>query len=182
VRSLSPHLKGLFIHLKPLLRVSATGLPALSKTLRELRPVLAALDPFLANLNPVIRYTNAYRNNVGDFLDGPDASMAGTLNPIPGQPTPRHVFRQFGYLSQESLSFYPQRLATNRGNGYVQPFGLTDQNASSRGIWGNFDCNNTGQGEIPASAATPDMAPCWVAPNFPSEFGGKRAPQVFADP
>jgi phospholipid/cholesterol/gamma-HCH transport system substrate-binding protein len=182
VRHLSPHLRGLFIHLKPLLRVSNTGLPALQRTLRELRPVLAALDPFLANLNPVVRYTNAYRSNVGDFLDGPPASMAGTLTPQAGQPSPRHVFRQFGYLSDESLSFYPQRLDTNRGNGYVQPLALTDYNAASRGIWGNFDCNNTGQGEIPASAATPDKAPCWVAPNFPSEFGGEHAPQVFADP
>jgi phospholipid/cholesterol/gamma-HCH transport system substrate-binding protein len=182
VRRLSPHLRGLFIHLKPLLRVSGTGLPALSKTLRELRPVLAALDPFLANLNPVIRYTNAYRTNVGDFLDGPPASMAGTLTPQAGQPSPRHVFRQFGILSAETLSFYPQRLDTNRGNGYLQPLALTDYNAASRGIWPNFDCNNTGQGEIPGSAATPDNAPCWVAPNFPSEFGGQHAPQVFADP
>jgi hypothetical protein len=50
------------------------------------------------------------------------------------------------------------------------------------GIFANWDCNNTGEGEIPASAATPDKAPCFVAPNFPSEFGGKHAPQIFADP
>jgi phospholipid/cholesterol/gamma-HCH transport system substrate-binding protein len=182
VRRLSPHLRGLFIHLKPLIRVSRPGLPALGKTLHELRPVLAALDPFLANLNPVIRYTNAYRDNVSDFLDGPPGSMAGTLPPIPGQPAPRHFFRQDSYLSAESLAIYPNRTATNRGNGYLQPLALNSYDAASRGIWANFDCSNTGEGEISASEATPDKAPCWVAPNFPAEFGGGRTPQVFADP
>jgi phospholipid/cholesterol/gamma-HCH transport system substrate-binding protein len=182
VRSLSPHLRGLFIHLKPLLRASGTGLPALSKTLRELRPVLAALDPFLANLNPVIRYTNAYKTNVGDFLTGPPAALAGTLAPVSGQPSPRHTLRQLGYTSAESLAFYPQRQATNRGNGYLQPLAINGFDSASHGIFPNWDCNNTGVGEIPASAATASNAPCFVAPNFPSEFGGKHGPQVFADP
>jgi phospholipid/cholesterol/gamma-HCH transport system substrate-binding protein len=186
VRRLSPHLRGLFIHLRPLIRVSQTGLPALSRTLHELRPVLAALDPFLANFNPIVRYANAYRTHVPDFFDGPPVSMAGTLLPVPGQPSPRHVFRQFSYLSQESLSFWPQRLSTNRGNAYIQPLGLTDFNSASHGIWANFDCNNTGQGPVPPegqpNGATPEKAACWVAPNFAPEFGGKRAPQVFADP
>jgi virulence factor Mce-like protein len=182
VRSLSPHLKGLFIHLKPLLRASGTGLPALSKTLHELRPVLAALDPFLANLNPVIRYTNAYRTNVGDFLSNPPAALSDTLAPLPGQPSPRHALRQLSYTSAESLAVYPSRSSTNRGNGYLQPLALNTYDAASKGIFPNWDCNNTGQGEVPASQATPDKAPCFVAPNFPSEFGGKHAPQIFADP
>ncbi len=182
VRRLSPHLKGLFIHLKPLLRASGTGLPALSKTLRELRPVLAALDPFLANLNPVIRYTNAYRTNVGDFLSNPPAALSGTLAPQAGDPSPHHLLRQIGYLSSESLAVYPNRPATNRSNGYLQPLALTNYDAAKNGIFPNTDCNNTGVGEIPADQATPGKAPCWVAPNFPSEFGGKHAPQIFADP
>jgi phospholipid/cholesterol/gamma-HCH transport system substrate-binding protein len=182
VRRLSPHLRGLFIHLKPLLRVSQTGLPALTRTLHELRPVLAALDPFLANFNPIVRYVNAYRTNVGDFLSNPPAGLAGTLAPVAGQPAPRHVLRQIGYLSAESLSIYPDRPATNRGNGYLQPLALTTPDAASRGIFPNWDCNNTGQGEVPASQATVGKAPCWVAGNFPPEFGGKHGPQVFADP
>jgi phospholipid/cholesterol/gamma-HCH transport system substrate-binding protein len=182
VKHLSPHLKGLFIHLKPLLRVSETGLPALSKTLRELRPVLAALDPFLANFNPIVRYTNAYKTNVGDFLSNPPAALAGTLAPQPGQPTPRHVLRQISYLSSESLAVYPNRPTTNRSNGYLQPLALSSFDAASKGIFPNWDCNNTGVGEIPPSSATVNNAPCFVAGNFPPEFGGKHGPQVFADP
>jgi phospholipid/cholesterol/gamma-HCH transport system substrate-binding protein len=190
VRRLSPHLRGLFIHLRPLLRVSQTGLPALSKTLRELRPVLAALDPFLANLNPVIRYTNAYKTNVGDFLMGPPAALGGTLDPsfeqAPGNPPP-HLLRQISYLNSESLSVYPNRADTNRGNGYIQPLALTGFDAATHGIFPNWDCKNTNGGaggdvgQPPESNAT-GPAPCFVAPSFPPEFGGKHGPQVFADP
>jgi phospholipid/cholesterol/gamma-HCH transport system substrate-binding protein len=180
VRALSPHLRGLFIHLKPLLKASNTGLPALTKTLHELKPVLAALDPFLANLNPIIRYTNAYKTNVSDFLSNPPAGLAGTLAPDPADPAPRHVLRQLSYLSAESLAVYPSRPATNRGNGYLQPLAINSPESASHGISPSFDCNNSG--EIPASGATADKAPCWVAGSFPPEFGGKHAPQVFADP
>lgn len=180
VRWLSPHLRGLFVQLKPLLKASNTGLPALGRTLRELRPVLAALDPFLANLNPVVRYTNAYRNNVADWMSSPPAALSGTLEPVPGEPAPRHTLRQLSYLSSESLSIHPDRLSTNRGNGYLQPLALTSPASAGGGIFPSFDCDNSG--EIPASAATPAMAPCFVAPNFPPEFGGKRAPQVLSDP
>ena len=180
VRALSPHLRGLFIHLKPLLKASNTGLPALTKTLHELKPVLAALDPFLANLNPIIRYTNAYKTNVSDFLSNPPAGLAGTLAPDPADPAPRHVLRQLSYLSSESLAIYPERSATNRGNGYLQPLAINAFDSATHGISPEWDCDKSG--EISASAADVDNAPCWVAPNFPPEFGGKHAPTIFADP
>jgi ABC-type transporter Mla subunit MlaD len=181
LQRLSPNLKHLFINLGPLLDASRTGLPALRKTLAQLRPVLAALDPFLANLNPIVRYTNYYRANVGDFLDNPPAGLAGTLAPVPGQPAPRHTLRQLSYLSSESLTVAPTRSDTNRGNGYLPPFSINGYSAARGGIFPNFDCNPSG-GPVPASAATTEKAPCFVAPDFPSQFGGGRAPQVFADP
>jgi hypothetical protein len=76
----------------------------------------------------------------------------------------------------------PDRPATNRGNGYLQPLALTNFDAAKNGIFPNWDCNNTGMGAIPADQANTGKAPCWVAPNFPSEFGGKHAPMMFADP
>ena len=182
VRALSPDLRSLFIRLKPLLRASDTGLPALQRTLRELRPVLAALDPFLANFNPIIRYVNAYKHNVSDFLVGPPAALSGTLQPVGGEASPRHTLRQVSYLSTESLSIHPQRLSTNRGNGYVQPLSLTGPASSMNEIFPNFDCDTTDEGEISAAEATTAKAACYVAPNHPPEFGGERAPQIFADP
>jgi hypothetical protein len=145
--------------------------------------VLAALDPFLANLNPVIRYTNAYRANVTDWMTGPPAGLAGTLQPQPGDPSPRHTLRQVSYLSNESLSIYPERRSDNRGNGYVQPFEVTGFAAASHGIFPNFDCKPSG-GEVgkPPPNNPTGPAPCFVAPKFGPEFGGGQAPQVFADP
>ena len=57
--------------------------------------------------------------------------------------------------------------------------------ASARGgIFPNFDCKNTGEGEIPASGATssPAKAPCYVAHDYSAMFGGGQAPNLYADP
>jgi virulence factor Mce-like protein len=182
VERLSPNLRRLFLNLGPLLDASETGLPALRKTLEELRPVLAALDPFLANLNPVIRYLRYQRKTVADFLINPPHGLAGTLAPQPGQPSPRHSLRQISYLSTESLSIQPTRLATNRGNGYLQPLAINGLAAARGGIFPNFSCNNTGEGEIGPGEATVDKAACFVAKDYQHRFGGGRAPNIYGDP
>jgi phospholipid/cholesterol/gamma-HCH transport system substrate-binding protein len=207
LRRLAPHAKSLFTNLDPLLTASTTGLPALRGTVRDLRPVMVALDPFLANLNPIIRYTGLYSGNVNDFLSGPPATLADIVTPQPGQPGPIHALRQLSYISPETLSVYGTRLASNRGNGYVQPFALTDPRViSQNGYFEDHDCLNTGatggpnpgSGEVtfgpPASTPTPTagsypnpaapgIAPCLIAPNFPSPFTGVgNVPQVLQDP
>jgi virulence factor Mce-like protein len=181
VERLSPNLKRLFIDLDPLLDASETGLPAARRVLNGLQPLLAALDPFLANLNPVIRYLRAHRATVTDFLMGPPHGLSGTLFSQPNQPAPRHSLRQISYLSAESLTIQPERRSTNRGNGYYQPFVLNGLAAARGGIFPLFDCKNTGEGEIPASEATPMKAPCFVADDQPRAFGGEQAPQLRAD-
>jgi hypothetical protein len=79
----------------------------------------------------------------------------------------------------------------------VEPDGL-DATASSSGIFKNFDCKNT---DYSASSQDPDeqevtaanpveglpdvgvsYAPCIIKENYPDEFGGGRAPNLFADP
>ena len=91
-----------------------------------------------------------------------------------------HLLRQISYLSLESLTIQPERLPTNRGNGYLQPYAITSE--PGKGIFPNFDCNNTGEGEIPASQAETDTAPCFVAPDQPTRFGGGQAPQPLRRP
>jgi ABC-type transporter Mla subunit MlaD len=181
VRELSPNLENLFKDFRPLLRASKTGLPALRKFLDALAPVLDRLDPFLANLNPVVRYLSAFRHMVTDFLAQPPGGLANTLPPEPGQVTARHYLRQAVYTSSESLAVQPQRLPTNRGNGYPQPLSLNGFQSASSGIFPNFDCKPSG-GEIPVQDATVAKAPCVVAPQYPSQFGGGQAPQLYADP
>jgi len=186
VRELSPNLRSLFVDLDALNRVARRGLPALGDFLDGLAPVFDRLDPFLANLNPVIRYLAYYRDEVVAFISGPPGGLAGNLPTLPGQPAPRHVLRQVSYISSESLSVYPTRLPTNRGNGYVQPRGLRSPAAARAGIFENFDCDNTGEpgtGEVTSSPPVgPGFAPCILAGDFPPQFGGEHAPQLFPDP
>ena len=180
VQRLSPDLKRLFINLDPLLDASLRGLPELRQTLNGLRPLFRAMDPFLANLNPVIRYLAANRQQVTDFLINPPHGLSGTVPQTGVAASTGHTLRQISYLSTESLSIQPERLPSNRGNGYLQNLAITSE--PSKGIFPNFDCSNTGEGEIPASEATPSMAPCFVAPDWPTRFGGGQAPNLFADP
>jgi phospholipid/cholesterol/gamma-HCH transport system substrate-binding protein len=184
VRELSPHLKSLFIDLKPLIKASRKGLPATSKFLTGLRPVLDALDPFLANLNPVIRYLAYDRTEITNFLTGPPAALGDSLQlgtTKPDQPAPMHALRQLGYFSAETLSVYPNRAATNRGNGYPQPNAFNNYKSATRGVFPNFDCKPSG-GQVNEQPPPVDTANCYVAPKFPNEFGGGQAPDLFQDP
>ena len=210
VRLLSPNLKQLFIalggrhpatKLGGLLKAAQHGLPAARSFIAGLRPVLDALDPFLANLNPVLRYLEFYKAEIPMFFVGPAAGLAGTLDPVgpscttnpanPGcEPTPRHVLRQLTYISSESLSMYPSRPSTNRGNDYLLPNLTSDPQVGSSGIFGNFDCNPSkgspganAQGEVTSSPPVgPAFAPCFIQHDFPQQFAGTHFPDIFADP
>jgi ABC-type transporter Mla subunit MlaD len=199
VRRLSPHLRSLFIDLGPLIKASKKGLPATARFVAKLRPVLGALDPFLANLNPVINYLKDYKTEITNFITGPPQGFS-TLSKVPGESAPRYSLRIVSYFSPETLSFYPTRLATNRGNGYMPPNGLIAQGAPSKGIFPNFDCKNLdftptsqnpdenpllpGQRKPNVNQGNPpgvSFAPCFIAKPF-KQFGNGRFPRVYAEP
>jgi phospholipid/cholesterol/gamma-HCH transport system substrate-binding protein len=188
VRELSPRLESLFTHLTPLIDASRAGLPAASELLTGLRPVLDALDPFLANLNPVIRWLAYYRTTVTDFVANPPVALGDSLvltTNKPGLPAPLHALRQLGYFSQESLAIYAERAETNRGNGYLPPNFFGDPRLFRFSIFPNFDCDNTGapgNGEVNNNPPQVGVANCFVVGDFPAQFGGGRAPDLYADP
>jgi ABC-type transporter Mla subunit MlaD len=191
VRELSPNLRNLFVDLEDLVRVSRDGLPALADVLDGLAPVLDRLDPFLANLNPVVRYLAFHKRNVTDFMGAPGFAHAGAVPSQPDAPAPHHVLRIISHLSTESLSMWPTRLASNRGNSYLQPGAIS--RLAVDGIFPNFDCKNTDYSfgsqnpdedevHLGDPQATPTFAPCTIQGPFPEEFGGERFPQLYADP
>lgn len=207
VRELAPSLKSLFEGLDELNKASREGYPALARTLKGLDPVLTELDPFLANLNPVVSWLDYYKVTVNDFLSNPPVGLSGTLQPQPGQPSARHALKQFGYISAESLAVYPNRLSTNRGNGYLLPFDriVKYKLAAQSGIFPNFDCDNTGGERLPGDGGSPvvstpeeplpqqtglplpaggtaPFAACILSPKFPAKYGGTAFPQVSEDP
>ncbi len=179
VRNLTPSAKSLFTNLGPFVDAAQVGLPQTRGVVRELEPVLQSLDPFLANLNPILRYSGAYSGNITDFLADPETTQAGVLQPIPGQPAPRHAFRQMAYISPESLSIYPSRLNTNRGNGYVGPNSLLNAaSVAQQTRFQSHDCDNTGasgglgQGQV---TANPPSNP----PVSPGTLPGTNQPGTF---
>jgi ABC-type transporter Mla subunit MlaD len=144
VRRLAPKARKLFRRFDPLIKASATGLPSLSSFVRELRPVMDGLDPFLSNLNPVVRWLDYQAPVLTDFLSNPASATAGFLPFQPGQSAPLHISRQMTIFTSESLSVYPQRLNTNRGNGYLQPFAIGSFFPTTQAeIFPNHDCDNT---------------------------------------
>jgi len=143
LRRLAPNARRLFKNLNPLITASKTGLPALARFLDALRPTLIRLDPFLANLNPIVRYLDFYKPQVADFLANPASGTSGALPAVPGQPTPRHLSRQGAIINAESLSIYPQRRRTNRGNGYLLPNALGNFRSATEGeVFPGLDCEN----------------------------------------
>jgi ABC-type transporter Mla subunit MlaD len=207
VRRLAPELRGLFGDLDDLYRVSLRGLPALRDVLDGLRPVLERLDPFLANINPFLRYLGSQRATVADFLAGPAVSLSGAADGHSGDPAPRHFLRQLSVLSAETASIHPNRLATNRGHGYVADGVLNGFSAVSNGIFPNFDCKNTDytpasqpedEDQVVKGESNPEVnsgnppdvryAPCFIQGQWPNspppfgDFGDNRNPVLFQDP
>jgi hypothetical protein len=111
------------------------------------------------------------------------------------------MLRILTHLSAETLSIWPERLSTNRGNTYVAPGNISK--IASEGAVPSFDCKNTdytlfeqptdedevllNQPPPPGvSGVTDSFAPCTIQGEYPAppgeDYGGGRFPQVFADP
>jgi phospholipid/cholesterol/gamma-HCH transport system substrate-binding protein len=207
VRRLAPNLRRLFFDLGDLQRVSLRGLPALRDFLDRLAPVVVELDHFLANINPLLRYLEFQKGTVADFIAGPGTAMSGVLDGFPDDPARRHYLRQLTVLGTESVSIQPNRLNTNRGNGYLAPGALNGFSAAAFGIFPNYDCRNTDytpasqppdEEELPRTeppTTDPDInmgnpaggsfAPCHIEGDFPGStlFGGdsNRFPAITED-
>jgi phospholipid/cholesterol/gamma-HCH transport system substrate-binding protein len=165
VRKLTPKAHKLFQNLDPLIKASATGLPSLSSFLHELRPVMDGLDPFLSNFNPLVRWLDYQAPVVTDFLSNPSSSTSDFLPFQSGQSAPLHLSRQMTIFTSESLSIYPERVKTNRGNGYLQPFAIGSPFPTSQGeIFPSHDCDNTFGGHEVLHVPNGGSAPAGGAP------------------
>ena len=179
VRRLAPYARKLFKNFDPLIRASRTGLPSLQGFVRELRPVMDGLDPFLANFNPLLRWLDYQAPVVGDFLSNPSSSTADFLPYQSGQNAPLHLSRQMTIFTPESLSIHQSRLASNRGNGYLQPFAIGSFYPSTQAeIFPSHDCNNTFGGQ-PVTHNPPSSPPQEESGQFPfSSLENPNVPQM----
>src|SRR3954468_1376648 len=199
VRKFAPKARNLFRRFDPLIKASATGLPSLRSFVRELRPVMDGFDPFLANFNPLVRWLDYQAPVVNDFLANPSSSTADFLPFQDNQGAPLHLSRQMGIFTAETLSVYQNRIHTNRGNGSLQPFGISGFYSSTQGeVFPSHDCNNTfggkpvthsssppqeESGKFPFSSQVSPSDPRQVGPDFPGftpVTPNERGPSAYA--
>jgi phospholipid/cholesterol/gamma-HCH transport system substrate-binding protein len=157
LKSLAPDLRGLFRDLDPLIRVSRTGLPATSKFLDELRPLLDATDPFLRNLNPMLQWAGLYKHEITAFFANDVASTQATALSA-DQKTQLHYLRTTNPFNPENLAVYPHRIATNRSNPYVAPLGYSHMPLK---VFGKYLCTTN---------PVPTIAPGAVGDLLPQEL------------
>src|SRR3954452_19343802 len=144
VGDLSPDLKRLFLNLDPLIDQSKKSLPATREVLDGLRPLLGAVGPWLSELNPILDWVGQHQHTLTDvFANLGAATAARTVTSDPRGTG--HYLRQYGPTGAETVAVHPERLASNRGNAYINPLGLTGPDQSRRGgIIASFDCRNAG--------------------------------------
>ena len=139
--TLSPDLKRLFTNLDPLITESKKSLPAQREIFVGLRPLLGELGPWLSEVNPILDWLAQHQHTLTDmFANLGVATKATTTSRDPR--APGHYLRQFSPNGAETAAIHPNRLASNRGNGYINPLALTGSEAAKRGIIAAYDCKN----------------------------------------
>ncbi len=176
VGDFAPDLRRFFINLDPLLTISKKSLPATSEILDGVRPVLNELGPFLGEINPILEYIGVHAHTLSDmFANLGVATAAKVKSPKPG--TNGHYLRQFGATGAESVAVYPNRLATNRGNAFLNPLGvLSSPEAQKFKILPAWDCVNSPSGGEMEPRTGPQGSPgCRV--QKPITFKGQTTKQ-----
>jgi phospholipid/cholesterol/gamma-HCH transport system substrate-binding protein len=190
--NLAPSLRSFFVNLGPLITVSKTGLPAVSKVLDGAQPLLGSLGPFLEQLNPIFTWLSLHQQLTSDFISNLPTGIAAKTKSFSGGVG--HYLRQFQPIGPETLSLAANRNPENRGNTYPQPLWLADPKSFSAGgkYPGSFalqawDCSNTGSpgdGSQPASGGPSTTLhlgtpACWVQPPLGSLIGQpQKFPQI----
>jgi hypothetical protein len=169
-RWLSPYLRSLFFHLRPLIQASKTGLPAIAKVLRGASPLLDNLGPFLEQLNPVLTWLSLHQHLIADFISQPGTPLNATTAAIGGV---GHYLRTMSPLGPDTLSlagFSNGRTKDNRGNVYPWPLWLPSGLPEDfiKGDLPAWNCANTG-GDNSAHSGNPS---CWVQP-YPGQLLGQ---------
>ena len=190
VGDFAPDLRRLFRNLDPLITASRKSLPATRQVFDGLRPLRGELGPFLQEVNPILDWLGQHEQTVTDiFANLGVATSARTDTRDPN--ANGHYLRQYGVSGAETAAIFPNRLASNRGNAYINPLSLVGPEIAQRSIIASFDCRNAG-GDKPAdpraaprqSVGTPNqMASPACATQGPYPFKGKlsRFPHIERD-
>ena len=184
LRALSPHLRQLFIDLRPLIRQSPRTLPEGARFIRGLvdEGVMRGLHTFLAEVNPILSYSNYAQMTLSTFLSNGAAGLNFRLGSHPakgeykGRPEAQNglgALGQIGVINDRTFKFNQNRTDDpgERANAYPDPTAYNRVRAL--GIINSWDCvpNGTEQRD-----PNEDDPPCFVEPD--SLFDGNKYPTL----
>jgi virulence factor Mce-like protein len=115
----APDLRGFFRNLDPLVKVSRRGLPATSEALNNTRPVLARVDTFLRQFTPIVDYLGLYKREIAAFFANNTAATEPQFSD-----NGLHYVRTQNPMNPEAMAAFPNRIASNRSNPYLEPGGF----------------------------------------------------------
>ena len=144
---LAPELKSLLVNIGPLTQASKTGVPALERFLSASVPWLTRLTPYLGNFVPIFDYINTYRRDIAAFFANSTASTQATSPRIDQRGPLLHYVRISSPVNPETLSEFPHRLDSNRGNPYMAP-GAYAQLLRGLPVFGSYLCTANPQPTI----------------------------------
>jgi virulence factor Mce-like protein len=121
----TPQFNTFLTDLGPLTAAAKVGLPQVKTTLDLTVPILENLPPVLHNFDPFLQFTGEYVPEVQAFFANLTAASQASLKNgnIPEGPvyqsSPKlHYLTTMSVLGPESLSAYPTKVETGRGNAY----------------------------------------------------------------
>jgi phospholipid/cholesterol/gamma-HCH transport system substrate-binding protein len=170
---LAPDLKGVFVKLDPLVKVSKKGLPATGQVLDNTRPLLARLDPWLRNLTPIIDYLGLYRREIVSFFANDAAATQATEGSFNDPSKFIHYLRASSPVNPEMMTGWPFRLSTNRSNPYTEPGGYDKLRTEGRlEVFGQYLCTNLA---VPPTPEPNEFLPAAVVAQIDQFiFGGNQ--------
>ena len=176
VGDFAPDLRRFFRNLDPLITASKKSLPATREIFDGLRPLLGELGPFLQEVNPILDWLGQHEHTITDIFANLGVATSATTETRDPNAT-GHYLRQYGVSGAETAAVYPSRLASNRGNAYINPLSLVGPETAKRGIIASYDCRNAG-GDKPATEGAQGTPPCGT--QGPYSFQGRltRFPHV----
>jgi phospholipid/cholesterol/gamma-HCH transport system substrate-binding protein len=182
-QELSPTLEQLALtapDLQALIRVSKTGIPALTGFLEEFRPFLGEVDQPLRQLNPILRFLGDYSDLIRTFFANTVAATEAFDRPAKAT-GPVHYLRTLNPINPENLAQYPNRIGSNRTNPYEFPKGYLDLANGGRF---SVETRQCGRGD-PTIQPNPDNPNALLRSIFQFAFGyaaGATTGQVVAPP
>jgi phospholipid/cholesterol/gamma-HCH transport system substrate-binding protein len=143
VKTFAPEFNGFLTGVGSLTKASKQGLPAFSRALNLLSPLLGAASPVFRNLDPFLQYTGEYVPELQAFFANITAATNGHDNNADNPTGPQqHYLRAVQTIGPESLAVYPQRVGSNRANPYFQPGAFRSLANGGLSVFSTANCSD----------------------------------------